>query len=125
MYRYFNPNPKGKRVIDCTIRAIAKATDLSWDDVYIQLFLKGFDMKDMMASNAVWSAYLLGRGFSRNAIPDTCPECYTIKDFAWDNPKGTFVLGTGSHAVCVKDGDYYDSWDSGDEIPIYYFRKEN
>ena len=125
MYRYFNPNPRGKRVIDCTIRAIAKATDMTWDDVYIQLFLKGFEMKDMMASNAVWSAYLLDRGFSRATIPDTCPDCYTVKDFAWDNPRGTFILGTGSHAICVEDGDYFDSWDSGDEIPIYYFRKEN
>jgi len=125
VYRYFNPNPRGKRVIDCTIRAIAKATDMTWDDVYIQLFLKGFEMKDMMASNAVWSAYLLDRGFSRATIPDTCPDCYTVKDFAWDNPRGTFILGTGSHAICVEDGDYFDSWDSGDEIPIYYFRKEN
>lgn len=125
MYKYFNPNPKGKRVIDCTIRAIAKATNQSWDDVYIQLFLKGFDMKDMMVSNAVWSAYLLDKGFSRNVIPDTCPDCYTVRDFAWDNPRGSFVLGTGSHAICVENGDYYDSWDSGDEIPIYYFRKEN
>lgn len=125
IYRFFNPNPKGKRVIDCTIRAIAKATDQSWDDVYTQMFLKGFEMKDMPASNAVWSAYLIDNGFSRSAIPNTCPDCYTIRDFARDNPKGTFVLGTGTHAVCVQDGVYYDSWDSGDEIPIYYFRKEN
>lgn len=115
-YIFYNPNPKGKRAVDCTIRAIAKATDQSWDDVYTQMFLKGFEMKDMPASNAVWSAYLIENGFTRFAIPNTCPACYTVRDFARDNPTGTFVLGTGSHAVCVQDGCYYDTWDSGDDM---------
>ena len=80
-------------------------------------------MKDMLASNAVWSAYLIGQGFTRHLIPNTCPDCYTVKDFADDHKQGVYVLGTGSHAVAVIDGNYYDSWDSGDEIPIYYFRR--
>lgn len=123
MYKYFNPNPAGKRANDCTIRAIAKATDQSWTDVYVGMFLKGYEMKDMLASNAVWSAYLLERGFTRHALPNHYHDTYTVRDFANDHPNGTYVLGTGSHAVAVVDGDYYDSWDSGDEIPIYYFRR--
>ena len=39
-------------------------------------------------------------------------------------PKGTYVIGTGTHAVCVIDGDYYDTGDSGDEIPQYFWKKE-
>lgn len=27
------------------------------------------------------------------------------------------------HVVCVQDGYYYDSWDSGNEIPIYYWER--
>lgn len=30
-FSYFNPNPEGKQVGDCTVRAIAKATGKSWD----------------------------------------------------------------------------------------------
>ena len=123
MYIYYNPNPNGARANDCTIRAISKATDQSWAEVYIGLFIKGYQMKDMLASNSVWSAYLLDRGFKRATIPNTCPECYTVKDFAEDHPKGTYILGTGDHAVAIVDGDYYDSWDSGAEIPMYYFRR--
>lgn len=26
--------------------------------------------------------------------------------------------------VAVVDGDYYDAWDSGNEIPLYYWRKD-
>jgi len=37
-------------------------------------------------------------------------------------PKGTYIIGTGSHAVAIINGDYYDSWDSGDEIPSFFFR---
>lgn len=123
MYKFFNPNPAGKRANDCTIRAITKATGQTWPDVYVGMFIKGYEMKDMPASNAVWSAYLIDRGFIREAIPNTCPDCYTVKDFADDHTEGVYVLGTGSHAIAVIDGDYYDSWDSGDEIPIYYFRR--
>lgn len=123
MYVYYNPNPNGARANDCTVRAISKATGQTWTDVYVGLCLKGYDLKDMPASNAVWSAYLLGRGFKRYSLGNSCPDCYTVKDFAGDHADGVYVLGTGTHAVAIIDGDYYDSWDSGDEIPMYYFRR--
>ena len=80
-------------------------------------------MNDMPSSNAVWGAYLRTLGFKREAIPNTCPECYTVNDFCEDNPEGVFIVATGNHVVAVVDGDYYDTWDSGDELPIYYWRK--
>ena len=67
--------------------------------------------------------YLRLKGFKRYQMPDMCPTCYTIKDFCYHNPRGIYVVGTGEHVVCVMDGDYYDSWDSGNEIPIYYFQR--
>lgn len=123
MYINYNPNPDGARTNDCVVRALCKALGQTWQDTYAGLFVKGYEMKDMLASNAVWSAYLIEHGFRRHSIPNTCPDCYTVKDFADDHKQGIYVLGTGSHAVAVIDGDYYDSWDSGDEIPIYYFRR--
>ena len=43
----------------------------------------------------------------------------------YKGPKGTYVLGTGNHVVAVVNGDYYDMWDSGDEIPAYvWYKKE-
>lgn len=81
-------------------------------------------MADMPSSNHVWGTYLVGEGFSRRVIPDTCPDCYTVKDFANDHRWGVYVLATGDHVVAVEDGDYYDAWDSGDEIPTYYFQKK-
>ena len=80
-------------------------------------------MSDMPTSNPVWGAYLKSKGYLQVTIPNTCPDCYSIRDFCEDNPKGTFVVGTGTHVVAIVDGDYYDAWDSGDEIPVYYFRR--
>lgn len=98
--------------------------DKDWDDVYIELAVYGFMLKDMMEKNRTWGRYLKDHGFRRHVIPDTCPDCYTIIDFCKDNPVGTFIVCTGSHVICVKDGNYYDTWDSGNETIIYMFKKE-
>ena len=81
-------------------------------------------MKNMPSVNKVWGNYLTSIGFSRYILPDTCPDCYTIRDFCQDNQNGTFILATGSHVVAVIDGDYFDAWDSGDELPISVWRRE-
>ena len=85
---------------------------------------QGGIMYDMPSSNEVWGAYLKKIGYIRELIPNTCPDCYTVKEFCLDHPRGKYLLATGSHVIAVINGNYYDTWDSGDEIPIYYFTKE-
>lgn len=119
----FNTNPVNNLVGDCTVRAISVLTDQSWDDTYLGLASEGFVIKDMPSSNEVWGSYLKRNGFKRTVIPDTCPNCYTVKEFCNDYPQGRFLLATGSHVIAVADGNYYDTWDSGDEIPIYYWER--
>jgi len=123
MYVYYNPNPLGLSVGDCTIRAISCALNISWEQTYDILAQLGHDMCDMPSSNRVWAELLKINGFKKYQLPDTCPSCYTIRDFCYDYPIGTYVVGTGEHVVCVINGNYFDSWDSGNEIPIYYFER--
>ena len=125
MWSEYNPNPTGRRVGDCVVRAIAKALDVSWEKAYVMLALNGFLMGDMPSSNSVWGALLRQHGFKARTLPDTCPECYTAAAFAEDHPDGTFVLGTGTHVATVVDGTIYDAWDSSGEIPQYYWFKED
>lgn len=122
-YIYYNPNPLGLSVGDCTIRAISKVIDRDWKTVYLGLVIQGYTMFDMPSANRVWAEYLRSKGFKKQNIPDSCPQCYRVRDFCLDHPIGRYILGTGEHVIAVVDGNYYDSWDSGLEIPIYYFER--
>lgn len=122
--RNYNPSPVGRNVGDCAIRAVAKALNTDWETAYAMIALNGYLMGDMPSSNAVWGAVLRQEGFKRYAVPNRCPDCYTLDDFAKDHPKGVFVVGTGNHVATIKDGLIWDSWDSSKEIPIYYWTKE-
>ena len=123
MWQYINKNPRNKAVGDCTVRAISTATGKSWMDTYLDLCLFGLLNGDMPSSNAITTSYLKNQGFKRRTIPDDCPDCYCVGDFCKDHPKGTFVIGTGSHLTTVIDSVLWDSWDSRNETPVYYFEK--
>jgi hypothetical protein len=123
MFKYYNPHPSQRRIGDCVIRAISKVLDWEWNDTYTALCLQGYVMSDLPSSNQIWGAFLRKQGFIRQVVPNECPDCYTVEDFCKDHPTGIYVLGTGSHAVAVVDGFYYDAWESGREQPIYYYEK--
>lgn len=125
MWVHFNPNPAGRQVGDCSVRAVAKALNVDWETSYQMLCDAGFLMGDMPSSDSVWGAVLRQHGFYRKAIPNYCPACYTAEDFCKDNPRGIFVLGFGGHTATVVSGSLYDSWDSSNEIPQFvWYRKE-
>lgn len=125
MYRHYNPNPRGIQAGDCVIRAISAVTGQSWQDVYVVLSVQGYMMGDWGNSDRVWGAYLRSRGYRRETLPNTCPDCYTVADFAADHPHGNYVLGTGSHAVAVVEGGVImDSWDSSQAVPLFFYAKE-
>lgn len=123
MWVHENLNPEGKSVGDCVIRALSKALNQSWEKTYVDLSAHGLVLHDLPSANSVWGNYLRRNGFTRHIIPDVCPNCYTVAEFCRDYPTGTYILALSGHVVAVKDGDYYDTWDSGKEIPIYYWRK--
>lgn len=124
MYIFANPNPDKLLVGDCVIRAISILKDQPWLETYDGVTSKGRSMFDMPSSNAVWNAYLMDSRYKKSSIPSTCPYCYTVIDFCRDHPVGEFMLATGTHVVTVIDGNYYDTWDSGDEVPIYFYERK-
>lgn len=117
-----NPNPLGKQTGDCVVRAIAIATGRSWRNVYRDLCEVGEIECELPNSNFIWGTYLKDLGAEQFLLPEACPACITVRAFSERYPEGTFVIGTGSHAVAVIDGDWYDSWDSANETPTYFWR---
>ena len=124
MWIEYQNNPVGRRVGDCSVRAISKALNMGWEAAYIALVINGLQMGDMPSSDSVWGATLRQHGFKRTNIPDECPACYTASDFCEDHPQGVFVLGFGGHVATVVDGNLYDSWDSSKEVPQFVWYKE-
>ena len=122
MYIKCNPNPLGKTVGDCVVRALAIATDRSWKNTYRELCDYGEIECDMPSSNPVWGLNLRERGGEMMVLPQSCPACMTVRAFCERFKDGVYVIGTGSHAVTVIDGDWYDAWDSGAETVSFYYK---
>ena len=124
MWIQANPNPCRQEEPDCVVRAISIAMDQSWNKTHRDLCMMSHYKCTMPSVNWLWGLYLTKHGFERFMLPDECPECISVMEFARRYPMGTYVIGTGSHAVCVIDGNWYDAWDSGEETPTYFYRKK-
>ena len=124
MWIEYNPNPNDRRTEDCMVRVVAKVTNQSWDDAFAMLVSVAFIQKTMPGSKEVLGIVLKKLGFTRHAIPNTCPICYTEKDFCDEHPEGTYVLCTDNHVAVVQSGNIYDAYDSSMKIPMFYWAKE-
>lgn len=125
MYIHYNPNPMGKDVGDCVVRALCKVLGIDdWRSVFLKICIKGYEFYDMPSSNSIWELVLFDYGFKPALLPNTCPRCYTLKQFCKDYPIGRYLVATGSHVIAVIDGNYYDTGDSGNEVVTYFYYKE-
>lgn len=121
MWIYYNPNPKGKNTGDCAVRALSKALNTDWEHAKLQLDAYSMVEAEVETSDIVWSRILAENGFDMIAL--YCGDGCTLESFCKRNQEGIFVVKLPNHVVCVVDGNYYDSWDSGKEVPLYCWRK--
>lgn len=118
-FRFYNKNPQKNTVGDCVVRAIATATNKSWEETYIGLCAEGLLLFDMPTANSVWSEYLRRNGFKRSLTE----HGETVRSFCERHPSGDYILACDGHVVAVMSGNYIDTWDSGDEAVIYYWHR--
>ncbi len=124
MWIEYNENPIDRNTGDCVLRALAVATGDGWDTTYWGLCLAGSYHYDWGNADVVWWEYLQSHGWKRHFLPDRCPTCYTVKDFCREYPFGVYILGLKGHVLTVVDGNYIDTWDSGNKHPLYFWTKE-
>ena len=126
-YVFFQPNALDKKneVGDCAVRSICCAENLEWLEAY-----------DLMSKYAreVWSPFnckkgyehiLSKLGYTYHSIgrPKKGQKRPTVESFAKEHKKGIFLPIVANHYVCIKNGDWYDTWRS-DNLSVYgYWEK--
>lgn len=123
---YYQPNPdKKKDAGDCVVRAICKATNVSWDKVYMALCNIGYKLKVMPNSDEAWKDLLIKNGFVYHKIRAVKgSKRGTVSEFAQNHPEGTYILSIANHLVSVVDGKYYDTWDCGAKSLYGWWEKQ-
>lgn len=106
MYKYYNANPYGSNIEDCTIRAISVAEGISWDEAYDELSESAKEMRLMMSDVEAIEEYLDERYKRISVYVDT------VGEFIDKHPRGTYLITMPGHITVLKDGINYDTFDS-------------
>lgn len=125
-YVHWHENPAGNNVGDCAIRAIATLTNNSWDNVFNELVKIAKKEKMMPNTNDILKKYLTPKGY----IEIEEKKTVNIKKY-FEDKKGTYLVycypkkhrSYSSHAVFIKDGVIFDTYDSRNYIVSSYFMK--
>lgn len=129
-FKYYQPNKLDlkDKYGDCTIRAISKVFDLSWQDTFIlcEPIIKKYQLLPNYfffagQENQVVEMLGLIRYKVSNKKGSKRP---TVQSFAATHPNGTYLLKVAHHVVAVVDGYYYDTWDCGNKCLYGYYEKK-
>ena len=136
MFKFCNPHPEGKIVKDCVKRAIVIATGFSYHEVSVMLNRYRKESGGAkFNSNENWKPFvenvLLGRKIAEDMRYANNGHRYTVEEFA-DSHFHTYILRCSKHLVAVSNGDYLDTWNSGNKgvyiayrIPNKYIIEDN
>lgn len=105
MYKYYNANPKGRNIDDCTIRAISVAENISWDKAYEKLSNSARKLGLMMSSIPAID-YYLDKRYKR-----VDKDYLFVGDFVNEHPHGTYLITMPGHITVLKNGSIIDSFD--------------
>lgn len=90
-----------KQIRDCTVRAVAIARCMEYDDAYDELKAHG----RKSSTGFPFSRYIDKQKWA------TRTDCnMSIEEFVTKNPRGCFILLIRGHVFAVLDGVIHDSW---------------
>lgn len=129
MYKYFQPNDKDLKDNsgDCAVRAVCLVEDISWLEAYDIMYKYSRVVQSPMNCKIGFEEIMRQLGYTyvgvSNKKGSKRPTVAQIsKTLAKENKKAVAVVS--NHYVGVKDGNYYDVWDSGYKSLYGYWVKE-
>lgn len=109
-FHYYNANPHNRITGDCSIRAVAFACQVPYNQVVMDLARiqceTGYD------SDKGMDILLKEYGWIKNRQPRHSDNTkFTVAEFVKVYKRGTYILNMAGHNTVVKDGVDYDIWD--------------
>lgn len=120
-YKYYQPNKKDVKddCGDCVIRALSKVTGNDWGTIFMNLVPIALEMQRMPNERECFERYINENGFKWQSLGKIVGKRRpTVAEFARKHKQGKYIVRVAHHVVAVVDGNYYDTWDSGDR-PMY------
>lgn len=109
---YENVNPKNRKTGDCVVRAITKASGLSYEEVYAGLCSIGKKTYRMPDSKQTYEKLLEQLGYEKYPMPkhsdNTKFKVHELIDLCSNR---TIIISMANHLTCAIDGIVYDTWD--------------
>ena len=120
-----NLNPKGIKSGDCVIRAVAYATEQSWDKVYKDLCDIGFKMKRLPNDKLVYEKYLNQLGWLKQKQPRHPDNTkYCVYEFTeYKIVPGKIIVSVANHLTCIDNYEIVDTWNCGGKCIGNYWIK--
>ena len=113
-YKYYNANPFGRRVNDCTVRAISLATNKTWDEAYDWLSKYAKDQGIMMDEVEYIDEFLEYNFTKLCGCKDQVKV--TVEQFVNSHPHGIFLITMNGHITCCINGCIYDTFNPLDRF---------
>lgn len=113
MFQYYNANPLGRNVNDCSVRAISLAEENSWDETYEKLSFFARKQGITFSEIEFIDQYLMEQYESYCFKKD---DFYTVADFLKLKLEGRWLITMSGHITCAIDGICYDTFDPSDRL---------
>lgn len=126
-YKYYQPNNKDikDQQGDCVIRALTKALNKEWIEVFDELVPYAREVQTMPNCKPAYNKYLEDMGYKWVGLKaEKGKKRATPKTFCKEYKEGTYILALAHHLVTVVDGNYYDTWDCGNGCVYGYWKVE-
>ncbi|MBR4533900.1 MAG: hypothetical protein IKO85_05085 [Bacteroidaceae bacterium] len=126
-FTYYQPNDKDIKDTfgDCVIRALTKAENLSWVDVFDELTPIARELQCMPNGKPCYEEFLKRRGYEYVGVSNKRgTKRPTVSSFTLAHRQGVFIARVAHHIVAVVDGRFYDTWDSGQKSLYGYWVKK-
>lgn len=111
-----NVNPRGRKTGDCVIRAIAKAENKEWLEIFDALVAIARESYSVPSDTVTYTKYLKKYQTKDVMYYDdsyASNRRYTVNDIkVW---VGTYIVQVAGHLTVVQDGKLFDTWDCGNK----------